>query len=114
MLVRMCFHGLRALQGHKSPVADMAVDASGGLLASSSADRSVRVWDTDGGFCTHVFTGHTCALSCRYRSADISEGSEYLCLSGCPIEVLEFAVPCPALSAGPSQVAGRAGARCSS
>ncbi len=37
----------------------MAVDTSGGLLASASADRSVRVWDTDGGFCTHVFTGHT-------------------------------------------------------
>ena len=55
---------MRALQGHKSPVADMAVDASGGLLASASADRSVRVWDTEGGFCTHVFTGHTCVPNC--------------------------------------------------
>ena len=47
------------LQGHRAPVADMAVDASGGLLASGGADRAVRVWDTDGGYCTHVFTGHT-------------------------------------------------------
>jgi WD40 repeat protein len=46
------------LQGHRAPVADMCLDASGGLLASASADRSARVWDVDGGFCTHHFTGH--------------------------------------------------------
>ena len=45
-------------QGHRAPVADMCLDASGGLLASASADRSARVWDVDGGFCTHHFTGH--------------------------------------------------------
>lgn len=39
----------------------MACDASGGLLASAGADRSVRVWDVDGGFCTHSFAGHRCA-----------------------------------------------------
>ncbi len=49
---------LRSFKGHKAPVADMAVDASGGLLATGSADRTVRVWDVDGGFCTHSFTGH--------------------------------------------------------
>ncbi len=46
------------LQGHRAPVADLACDASGGMLASAGADRSVRVWDVDGGFCTHAFTGH--------------------------------------------------------
>lgn len=56
-----CVHmaGLFGEQGHRAPVADMAVDASGGLLASGGADRAVRVWDTDGGYCTHVFSGHT-------------------------------------------------------
>lgn len=50
-----------AAQGHLAPVADLAVDDSGALLASASADNSVRVWDAAGGFCTHVFTGHGCA-----------------------------------------------------
>ena len=36
----------------------MCVDASGGLLAAGAADGSTRVWDTEGFFCTHVFTGH--------------------------------------------------------
>ena len=47
-------------QGHRAPVADLAVDGSGGLLASGSADRSVRIWDVDRGYCTHAFEGHTC------------------------------------------------------
>ena len=53
---------LRSYKGHKAPVADMAVHASGGLLATGSADRTVRVWDVDGGFCTHSFTGHRQAV----------------------------------------------------
>lgn len=62
-----CYVGHRCLrpQGHRAPVADMAVDASGGLLASGGADRAVRVWDADGGYCTHVFSGHTCVAAMR-------------------------------------------------
>lgn len=54
-------------QGHRAPIADLAVDSSGGLLASAGADRSVRVWDVDGGFCTHSFTGHRCGGSQQVR-----------------------------------------------
>jgi WD40 repeat protein len=46
------------LQAHDAPVTVMALDPSGGLLATASADRSVLVWDVDGGFCTHAFRGH--------------------------------------------------------
>lgn len=47
------------MQAHEGPVADMAVDLSGGLLATAGADRAVFVWDVERGFCTHAFRGHT-------------------------------------------------------
>jgi len=49
---------LRAWKGHSSPVLELSLDPSGALLASASADRTVRVWDVEGGFCTHAFKGH--------------------------------------------------------
>lgn len=45
-------------QGHRAPVLDMAADSTGALVASAGADRSVRVWDVSGGYCTHAFTKH--------------------------------------------------------
>lgn len=41
----------------------MACHLSGGLLATAGADRKVLVWDVDGGFCTHYFTGHKGVVS---------------------------------------------------
>ena len=46
---------LLILQAHNGLVADMACDASGGLLATAGADRNILVWDVDGGYCTHSF-----------------------------------------------------------
>lgn len=57
-----------ARQGHLAPVVGLSADDSGALLASCSADRSVRVWDTAGGFCTHVFTGHKCAHAATLKA----------------------------------------------
>ena len=51
--------GLRPFcRGHTAPVIAMAVDEDGMLLATASADRTVRVWDIEGGYCTHAFKGH--------------------------------------------------------
>lgn len=50
------------VQGHKAPVADMAIDGTQTLLATVSADRSVKVWDIQGGYCTHSFNGHRCGI----------------------------------------------------
>lgn len=41
----------------------MASHPSGGLLATGGADKKVLVWDVDGGYCTHYFTGHKGVVS---------------------------------------------------
>lgn len=45
-------------KGHTLPVLDMCFDPTGTFLATASADRSVRVWNVEKGFCTHSFKGH--------------------------------------------------------
>ncbi len=49
----------------------MALDASGRLLATASADRRVMVWDVELGFCTHAFRGHKGVVSCVLFHPDI-------------------------------------------
>eukprot|EP00873_Tetraselmis_striata_P034175 jgi/Tetstr1/454439/TSEL_041339.t1 len=59
---------LHSWKSHSAPVWDMKVDATGGLLATASADRTLRVWDADKGFCTHVFRGHRdIVLTCAFN-----------------------------------------------
>lgn len=57
---------LLSLQPHKAPVADIAIDASGGYCATAGADRAVKVWDLQAGYATHSFLGHRWAR--RFRS----------------------------------------------
>jgi len=54
---------VRAWRAHDQIVADVCFDASGSLVASGSVDRTVRVWDFSGYFCTHNFKGHTTLVS---------------------------------------------------
>lgn len=50
--------GICWLQGHRGPVAHIAMDGSQTLMATASVDKSVKVWDIEGGYCTHSFSGH--------------------------------------------------------
>ena len=50
---------VRAIKAHQMPVLSMAYDPTGTLVATGSADRSVRVWDIGRGYCTHSFRDHT-------------------------------------------------------
>ncbi|RYH00624.1 hypothetical protein EON65_49010 [archaeon] len=50
---------IRNIKAHKMPILCMEYDNTGTLVATGSADRTVRVWDIAKGYCTHSFTGHT-------------------------------------------------------
>lgn len=50
---------LRSIKGHQMPVLAMVYDPTGTLVATGSADRTIRVWDIVRGYCTHSFRDHT-------------------------------------------------------
>jgi WD40 repeat protein len=47
------------LQGHTHPIWAIAFRPVGALLASSSEDGTIRLWDIASGACTHLLSGHT-------------------------------------------------------
>ncbi|KXS20773.1 WD40 repeat-like protein [Gonapodya prolifera JEL478] len=49
---------LRAWKGHEAPVLVSDFDWSCSLVATGSADSTIRVWDVDAGHATHAFRGH--------------------------------------------------------
>mmetsp|Transcript_64419 Transcript_64419/g.153674 ORF Transcript_64419/g.153674 Transcript_64419/m.153674 type:complete len:951 (-) Transcript_64419:63-2915(-) len=49
---------LRSWRAHEQLVSDMCFDASGGFIATGSIDRTAKVFDASGYFCTHNFRGH--------------------------------------------------------
>ena len=67
------------LGGHTGPVLNMCVFGVDSLLASASADHSVRVWSCQHLSCLFVLNGHTNAVRCLAAlgpSNIISSGSE--------------------------------------
>jgi U3 small nucleolar RNA-associated protein 13 len=47
----------RSLKPHTTPAVALAIDRTGTLLATGSADGAIKVWDILGGFVTHTFRG---------------------------------------------------------
>ncbi|KAI8922975.1 WD40-repeat-containing domain protein [Entophlyctis helioformis] len=47
-----------SFKAHEAPVLAMDFDATSTLVATGSADSTVKVWDVDRGYCTHNFRGH--------------------------------------------------------
>jgi U3 small nucleolar RNA-associated protein 13 len=54
---------LRTLKPHTTPVVVLAVDHTSTLLATGAADGVVKVWDIQGGYCTHTFKGPNVLIS---------------------------------------------------
>ncbi|KAI2075850.1 U3 small nucleolar RNA-associated protein 13 [Ophidiomyces ophidiicola] len=66
---------LRSLKPHTSPVVATAVDHTGSLLATGSADGSIKIWDIKRGYATHTFHGHGGVVSalCFFETANGKE-----------------------------------------
>jgi WD40 repeat protein len=58
-LNKLCHPELLTLQGHTNGVASVAYSPDGKRLASASADKTVKVWDTQTGQALHTLQGHT-------------------------------------------------------
>ena len=52
-----------SLKAHESPIIVMAIDQTSSLVATGSADGIIKIWDIEGGFCTHNFHGHGGVIS---------------------------------------------------
>lgn len=50
---------MQQFSGHSGPVLYIAFNADGTLLASSSSDQTVKLWDTATGACIRTLTGHS-------------------------------------------------------
>ena len=62
---------IRTIKAHRMPILCLDYDTTGTLVATGSADRSVRVWDIEKGFCTHSFTNvHTDIVKTVYFHPD--------------------------------------------
>ncbi|KAJ2779012.1 U3 small nucleolar RNA-associated protein [Coemansia javaensis] len=48
----------RSFKAHDAPIIAIDIDATSTLVATGSADNTVKVWDIDRGYCTHNFKGH--------------------------------------------------------
>ena len=55
---------IRSWKAHEAPVLAMECDASSTLMATGSADSTIKVWDIEKGFCTHNLKGHSGIISC--------------------------------------------------
>src|SRR5947209_11181975 len=61
---------VQTLSGHSNWVQGLAFAPDGSRLASSSWDRTVRVWDVESGRCLHTLEGHTERVQCLAWSPD--------------------------------------------
>ncbi|KNE55640.1 hypothetical protein AMAG_01526 [Allomyces macrogynus ATCC 38327] len=68
---------LRNWKGHEAPALVMDVDETSTVVATGSADSTVKVWDIAGAYCTHNFKGHRGVVSAiKFLGLTLFSGGE--------------------------------------
>jgi U3 small nucleolar RNA-associated protein 13 len=68
---------LRAWKAHEAPILSMDIESTSTLVATASADSTVKVWDLEGAFCTHNFRGHSGVVACvKWDGLTLASGGE--------------------------------------
>lgn len=80
----------RVIRGHTMPVLTMAYDSTGTLIATGSADRTVRVWDVEKGYCTHNFRDHTDIVQTVYFHPDPNRLLLFSCSEDTTIRIFDL------------------------
>ncbi|ORY28626.1 WD40-repeat-containing domain protein [Naematelia encephala] len=63
-------------KAHSAPILVSAVSPDNTLLATGSSDGSVKVWDLEGGYVTHLYRGHGGPVSALRFSFPVIPGEE--------------------------------------
>jgi nephrocystin-3 len=61
------------LEGHEGKITDTVMTLDSRRIISSSADKTIRVWDSITGECTNVLRGHECSVEALGVSLDGSQ-----------------------------------------
>ena len=68
--------------GHEAPILVSSIDPTSTLFASGSADATIRVWDIQGGYCTHQLRGHSSLVSSISFDSTRTDGRVWLASGG--------------------------------
>jgi U3 small nucleolar RNA-associated protein 13 len=73
----------RSFKAHVGPVLAMDFEATSTLLATGSADATIKVWDIRKGFCTHNFKGSSGVVSTVKFHPDKKKLQLFSCATDC-------------------------------
>jgi WD40 repeat protein len=79
---------LRKLEGHKGIVWCVAISEKGQYIASGSADKTIKIWDTASGQCIQTILGHESMIMC----VDFSHYGRWLVSSSTEHTVIVWAL----------------------
>jgi WD40 repeat protein len=79
---------LRKLEGHKGIVWCVAISEKGQYIASGSADKTIKIWDTASGQCIQTILGHESMIMC----VDFSHDGRWLVSSSTEHTVIVWAL----------------------